>query len=747
MRFTQAIGALIFLLLCQSSAFALSEGDILSPEQAFSPSVETDNATGQLTVIFDIQDGYYLYRDKISVSPDTTDLTLGELKSPPGKVKQDEFFGQVETYRGLIETSAEVVKSGAGVARVTVKYQGCADVGICYPPTTQQFDVDIAAFETAPKDNGKSENFSLSAFSNSPDAFLDPDAAFKAKLLEKKPGLFEVSFDIAEGYYLYKDKMTVTADESIQSLAPSLPGGEIHEDEFFGQTETYRYVLNVPVQYIKAADAPDQSLIEVGYQGCADEGLCYPPMTKSFSLALADTSGSTTETVLPAKASPAPTAPVALTEQDSLAAKLGSSGVWAIALTFFGLGLLLAFTPCVFPMIPILSSLIVGQGESISTKRSFILSLVYVLAMALTYTIAGIIVGLSGENVQAVFQNPWILCAFAALFVALSLSMFGFYELQMPTAIQSRLTNLSNKQRGGKLGGVAIMGFLSALIVGPCVTAPLVGALIYIAQTGDALTGGLALFSLSIGMGVPLILIGMSAGKFLPRAGAWMDITKAIFGVLLLAVAIWMMDRVLPFYVTMLLAAALIIVSSIYLGAFEPVDPSKSRWRYFWKGVGLIGVFYGALIMIGASAGGTSLLTPLKGVFASGSGATAQTQTLQFIPIKGLEGLESALKEAQARNQPVMLDFYADWCVSCKEMEHYTFTDPAVISTLAGTLLLQSDVTDNDELDKALLKHFGLFGPPAMLFFNKEGDEMRNYRVMGFMEAERFSALAGQAIR
>lgn len=749
MNTIKALGVCLITLLFQSNALALSEDDILAPQEAFAPTVNADASGRNLSVHFDIQEGYYLYRDKIAVTPETDAIILGALNSPAGDVKQDEFFGEVETYRGPIDVNVAVQQTTGETADITVKYQGCADIGICYPPTTQTFRVDLAAFE-APALPASSSSGLPGAFAESfgSDDFLSPEQAFKIGLTNTQQGEIEISFDIAEGYYLYKDKVTATADDSLEHFSFTLPDGEVHEDEFFGRTETYRYVLTVPASYTKSDTQFGDSLIEIGYQGCADEGLCYPPMTKSFSLALAaaNPQSDTAPDTLTTSPSPVTTTSV-ISEQDSLAAKLAENGIWTIILTFFGLGLLLAFTPCVFPMIPILSSLIVGQGEEITTKRSLLLSLVYVLAMALTYTVAGIIVGLSGENVQALFQNPWVLSAFAALFVALSLSMFGFYELQMPSAIQSRLTNLSNKQKGGTLGGVAIMGFLSALIVGPCVTAPLVGALIYIAQTGDAITGGLALFSLSIGMGVPLILIGMSAGKFLPRAGAWMDVTKAVFGVLLLGVAIWMMDRVLPFFATMMLVATLIIVCGIYLGAFEQVDATKSRWRYLWKGIGLIAVIYGTLIMIGASAGGQSLITPLKGVFSSGSDNVNATEGLRFRQIKGLEGLNAALKEASAREQSIMLDFYADWCVSCKEMEHYTFTDPRVIETLSETLLIQADVTANDEDDKALLKHFGLFGPPAILFFNAQGAEMKSYRVMGYMDADTFSAQAAGAIK
>jgi thiol:disulfide interchange protein DsbD len=395
-------------------------------------------------------------------------------------------------------------------------------------------------------------------------------------------------------------------------------------------------------------------------------------------------------------------------------------------------------------MIPILMGIIVGQGEDQSVKKSFSLSLVYVLAMASTYTIVGILVGLSGENIQAWFQNPWIIGSFAAIFVALAMSMFGFYELQMPSSIQNRLAQISNNQRGGTLMGTAIMGFLSALIVGPCVTAPLVGALIYIAETGDAVLGGMALFALSMGMGAPLLVLGASAGKVLPKAGAWMETTKAVFGVLLLGLGIWLLERVAPAAATMTLWAALLIVSAIYMGALTSLSKEDSGWQKLWKGLGIILLVYGIAIFIGMSAGNRNVFQPLKGLGTSISSSQVTTNAsvashLNFKQIKGVAGLQAALAEAKAQGKPVMLDFYADWCVSCKEMEALTFADPAVQQALAGVVLLQADVTPNDDLDKALYKHFGIIGPPSIMFFDRDGNELKNFRVVGFMKAEQFA--------
>jgi thiol:disulfide interchange protein DsbD len=431
---------------------------------------------------------------------------------------------------------------------------------------------------------------------------------------------------------------------------------------------------------------------------------------------------------------------------DEIAATLQGGSLLVIVGVFFLLGLGLAFTPCIFPMIPILSGIIAGQGENITTRKAFILSLVYVLAMALTYTFAGVLAGLFGANLQATFQNPWILSTFAGVFVLLALSMFGFYDLQLPTSLQSKLTEMSNKQQGGSLLGVAIMGLLSALIVGPCVAPPLAGALIYIGQTGDALLGGLALFSLSLGMGAPLLVIGASAGKLLPRAGSWMNAVKAVFGVALLGVAILLLERIIPTDIAMLLWGILLIVSAVYMGALRHLEIEASGWQKLWKGLGVVFLVYGALMLVGAAAGGKDTLQPLRGLAIGG--AAHSTQELVFKRIKTTTDLERELAAASARGQTVMLDFYADWCVSCKEMEKYTFSDPQVIEALQETLLLQADVTANDAEDQALLQgHFGLPGPPAIMFYGTDGQERKNYRVIGFKPADEFTAQVKNALR
>jgi len=575
------------------------------------------------------------------------------------------------------------------------------------------------------------------------DDILEVDDAFQLST-EIEGNRFVARWVIAKGHYLYQDKMNITpSNDNIETTALQLGPGEEKDDPIFNKIlYVYHDSAEVALPIISTGGAKD-AVFKVEYQGCSEiSGICYPPQKREINVRLPDIVAS----AIAGQGQPGSAADV-VSEQDRIANTLKQGNTWLTILAFFGAGLLLALTPCVFPMIPILMGIIVGQGENQTVRSTFILSLVYVLAMALTYTVVGILVGLSGENIQAWFQNPWIISTFVAIFIALSFSMFGFYELQMPASIQSKITQISNSQQGGTLTGVAIMGFLSALIVGPCVTAPLVGALIYIAETGDAVLGGLALFSLSMGMGAPLLAIGASAGKVLPKAGAWMDAVKAVFGVLLLGLGIWMLERVAPAALTMALWAALLIVSAVYMGAIDTLPEGASGWRKLWKGTGLLLLVYGVILIIGLASGGRDVFHPLKGIAISGGGTTEQVSHLPFRQIKGIDGFNAALADARAQGKTVMLDFYADWCVSCKEMEVLTFSDPAVQQALANTVLLQADVTPNDEQDKALYRHFGIIGPPSIMFFDKDGNERRNFRVVGFLPADEFSAHVERAFK
>jgi thiol:disulfide interchange protein DsbD len=742
----------LLALLLSFNLFAQDE-ELLEPDQAFALSVTAVDAT-TLQARWDIAEGYYLYRSKFRFSSDTPGITLGEPQFPAGKIKHDEFFGDVEIYRGSVTVTIPVERSAnaPGTLALTATSQGCADLGVCYPPQRQQRKVSLPAQSTV------APQAALTALSNEfnplggEEDILEPDQAFRFDAIVEDGNTLLARWEIAPKHYLYKDKFRFALSDSkgVTLGQVELPKGEEKDDEFFGRIEVYHNAVEARLPLMRENLDPTGITLKVSYQGCAEAGICYPPQKKDISLQLpAGVAGAAIAAAPVATAAEntvAATDSPPLSEQDQLAAALaGGNTAWTILL-FFAAGLLLAFTPCVFPMIPILSSIIVGQGEGITTRKAFTLSVIYVLAMALTYTVAGVIAGLFGANIQAMFQNPWVLGSFAAVFVALSFSMFGFYELQLPSALQSKLTEVSNKQQGGTLTGVAIMGLLSALIVGPCVAPPLMGALIYIGQTGDPYLGGAALFALSLGMGAPLIAIGTAGGKFLPRAGGWMDAVKAVFGVLLLAVAIWMLERILPAAIIMLLWALLLIISAVYMGAVDAIKEGASGWHKLWKGLGLVLLLQGALLLIGLAAGTTDPLQPLKGAGFGGVAAVPQ-QHLSFRTITTVDDLEREVATASAAGKSVMLDFYADWCVSCKEFEKYTFSDPQVIDALSNTVVLQANVTANDEADQALLKRFKLIGPPGIIFYDTQGKELAAHRVVGFMSAEEFAAHIQRALQ
>lgn len=723
--------------------FAHAAQQPLPPDQVFRLAVHAGD--GMITAHWDILPDYYLYQARFKFISHTPGITLGKPQFPVGEKVHDKFFGDEVIYHHGV--TVQIPYSGAGKLDLEAVYQGCNEkIGFCYPPQHQHVSLLLAAADKTAAATGAVHPPDLAALvsgGNSTDqSFPPPDQVFHFAAYAKDANTIEVRWQIADGYYLYRQKFHfASSDPDIQLGAPGFPQGEIKNDNYFGTSEVYKHDVDALIPVTRSGDTTRFTLT-ASYQGCATKGLCYPPITKTVLLDMA-TPGSTSTAI----AAPAPEAASNGSQQDRLAALIRTGNLAWVFLAFIGLGLLLTFTPCVLPMIPIISGIIVGQGKKITTLHAFLLSLTYVLAMALTYTVAGVLVALLGSNIQLWLQNPWVLSLFALIFVLLALSMFGFYELQMPSAIQSRLAERSNRARSGAFTGVAVMGVLSALIVGPCITAPLVAALIVIGESGEPVRGGLALFALGLGMGIPLLIIGTSAGKLVPKAGHWMDAVKAVFGVMMLAVAIWFLSRVIPGPVTLFLWAALAIVCGIYLSALDPVAAGSSGWRKLWKGLGVLVLLYGIILLIGAATGGDDPLRPLErfstrsantsvGVVAS---PVAQSG-LKFTRIKSVDDLDHALSAAAAAHKPAMLDFYADWCVSCKEMEHSAFMDPAVQTALAGSVLLQADVTADDAADQALLKHFGIYGPPSIMFFGRDGQELRDMRVVGYMDAPQFAA-------
>lgn len=566
--------------------------------------------------------------------------------------------------------------------------------------------------------------------------FLDPAIAFRFEARMAEPQVIEVRYQIADDYYMYRERFGFRAS-GVKLGEPQIPTGKVKYDETFQKdVETHKgeLVIRIPVE------GTGPFTLVAASQGCADAGLCYPPQEHSAQLTAGASGGGTPSLAAvlatgagaaqlsSAASPPAFQAPAAASAADQPSDLAGIAGILAggrmlaIIPAFVLLGLGLAFTPCVLPMVPILSSIIVGEGRQVSRSRGFVLSLTYSLGMAIVYTLLGVAAGLAGEGLAAALQNPWVLGAFALLIVAMAMSMFGFYELQMPAVLQTRLASASGRQSGGKLLGVFTMGAISALIVGPCVAAPLAGALVYISQTRDVVIGGAALFAMAVGMSIPLLLVGVSAGSLLPRAGAWMESVKRLFGALMLAMALWLVSPVLPPLVQMLGWAALLVGYGVYL----------LRRHKHWAALAAGAAFamLGGAQLVGAATGGRDALAPLAHLTGEAH------QGLVFKRIKTVDDLDREL--ANAGGKTVMLDFYADWCVSCKEMEKLTFVDPAVQARLADTILLQVDVTANDAQDKAMLKRFTLFGPPAIILFGRDGQEIPDSRVIGYQDSAKF---------
>ncbi|MCE9632682.1 MAG: protein-disulfide reductase DsbD [Methylophilales bacterium] len=564
-----------------------------------------------------------------------------------------------------------------------------------------------------------------SVFSASSDeAFLSPDEAFKLNVQSLDAQTLIASFTVAPGHYLYQKRISFKLGEGTKSSisAVELPKGEIKDDPNFGKSEVYHHPFEVTIRLQHIGATPQKITLNAGFQGCSEKGLCYAPMKKTFELEL-----------------PATTTKLASTpsENDHIQNLLGSHKLWLITLGFFGFGLLLAFTPCVFPMIPILSGIIVGYGEHPSRAHAFHLSLAYTLGMAVAYALAGVAAGLSGHLISNTLQNPWALGFGALLFVVLALSMFDLYELRLPSAFESRIAEATNHIKGGRFISVFAMGALSALLVSPCVAAPLAGALLFIANTHDVVLGGVALFAMALGMGMPLLAVGLSH-SMLPKAGHWMTVVRNLFGIMMLGMAIWLVSPVIPVAAQMGLWGALAIGTAIFLSALDPLPAEAGNGPRLGKAIGIVALILGASLILGALAGNRNPLQPLSGIFSNSKADSKVESGLPFKRIKNVADLDAAV--LAAKGHYVMLDFYADWCASCKEYERTTFSDPRIRKALKDVSLLQADVTDNTAEDKALLARFGLFGPPGILFFDREGVEIVPAKVVGYQPAELFMA-------
>jgi len=614
--------------------------------------------------------------------------------------------------------------------------------GACTAASPQGFpstpDAPPASSSPAPPASPLDSIKSWLGGSGSQEELLPPDEAFQIAVRVKDANTLIATLTPARNYYLYRDRIGFSVDDppSIAVAGVTLPKGKSKADPTFGTVDVFHQPFDAVIALRRPDPAADRMTLRARYQGCNEPlGVCYPPIEKSVVVALAGAAASPAGSLL--AATPTANEP----SEDGRVRQLFAGGsTWALLAAFFGFGLLLAFTPCMLPMIPILSGIIVGHGQHMTRHRAVGLSAVYVLGMALTYALAGVAAGLAGTLLAAYLQNPWVLGSFALIFVLLALSMFGLYELQLPSALQSRLTTAGSRLQGGHVAAVFFMGVLSAVIVGPCVAAPLAGALLYIGQTHDVMLGGTALFAMAVGMGVPLLVVGATAGTLLPKAGAWTEAVKRVFGVAMLAVAVYLVSPVIPVVVQQLLWAALLIVPAVYLHALDPLPAGAPGHRRLFKGVGVIALVVGVALMVGALAGHRDILQPLAG-FRGGSGA--ERSELAFRPVNSVAELDTRLQAARGR--PVMLDFWAEWCVSCKEMDRFTFGNARVQARLNDTVLLRADVTANTAEHQALLARFSLFGPPGIVFFDRDGSEVA-FRVIGYQPPEQFLASLDRAL-
>ncbi len=776
---TRLLLAIVTLLGALSPAFAahseLPRLELLEPDQAFSLSTRVIDAQ-TLEARWSIAQGYYMYRDKFRFEPMDDSLSLAAAVLPKGKEKTDPFFGTTEIYTKNVTVRIPIARRAgvAHVATVQVTAQGCNEpIGVCYPPITKQVRFDLPPLTTP----GTSVSERIESLKQLGDLigggdeiqeFLHPDQAYVLSVERVTENELLARFLIAQGYYLYRDKTRFALRASAGMPgdratlgAYELPPGKRKLDPYFGETTVYYGEAAVRLPLTAAAGANADVRLQATYQGCAEKGICYPPITKDFDVRLG---GGEIMAVAALDAVQAPATALgttastgSVTDAGRVRRGRGIGTLLLVVLAAFGTGLLLTFTPCVLPMIPILSSVIISQGDKhITHVRGGVIALTYVLGTAVTYTAIGVVAGATGDQLQAYFQNVWAIGLLSLIFLAMALSMFGFYELQVPAFLQSRLQQRTQGLGGTSLAGVFILGLVAALIVGACVAPLLISALGVAIASQDAFLGGVIMFSMALGMGVILVGVGIGAGALLPKAGAWMDRVKQVFGVMLLAVAIYLLGFV-PGVPVLLLWSALLIVVAVYLGATQSLPKDAGGWRYLWKGVGTFLLIWGVLALLGGIAGGRDILRPLPvsltgAGFSFDAGVRAPSeQTLvggmAFERITSPEALERRLTAARAAGRPVLLDYYADWCIDCLRMERLTFSDPRVRQALSGKfVLLQADVTDAfDPGIKAIKQRFGVYGPPATLFFSAAGEERTELRFYGFRSAEEFLRILRQA--
>ena len=738
-------------LLITSQTFALSEGDLLPPDQAFSVNARAIDAN-TVEVEWTAADGYYMYNDKFNFKSETAGIELGEVVLPPGKkkigIRPDGTEGELEVYRHKLALKVPLIRSSDATSlSLTVGAQGCADLGVCYPPAKHTILLNLPAAASAPASGiQKLSSLGDSLLGSGQVEFLAPDQAFSYSASLNKNGDIVANWTIADGYYLYKDKFSFSTDTTgVQLGEVKLPKGKMHHgilpDGSEGEVEVYLNTLSIIIPVDNAPAAGTLSFT-AKFQGCADAGICYPPMTKQTDLVVSNTIATK------------PAATTAGTDATSSNGNSEKSYLWYVLIAF-AVGLGLTFTPCVLPMIPILSSIIVGQSQDgqISKFKGGMLAASYVFGTSVIYTAAGYVAGESGSQLQAYFQNPWLIGGVSIILLTLALSMFGLFTIQMPAAIQSRMQTKSAGLKGGSMFGVFLMGVLSSMIVGACASPILLSVLIVAIESQDPVLGSLIMFSMSWGMGAILIAIGIGAGALIPKAGTWMDSVKYFFGVLLIAVAIYILT-ILPAVPVLLLWGVFFITLGVYLGATQSLPEGSNGWRVFWKGIGTVLLIWGVLSLLGGMQGNRDIMQPVS--FNSLSiGNTTTTSNIHseesvhdlFIQIKSNADLDRELAKATAAGKPVIIDFFATWCTDCIRMEKNTFADATVTGLMKQFVALQIDVSDpSDPNTSAVQKRFGVYGPPALLFFDKQGQRIKNMDFYGFKDAKEFATHIKQAL-
>ncbi len=753
---------LLYAMLAMGSALAIIPlghanslpSGLLKADKAFALSAQVRNGDA-VVAHWNIARGYYLYRDKFRFVVQNSGIALQNPVFPAGIRKHDEYFGDVQIYRNAVSVLLPVSRTDPAVRTLNLQVtaQGCADIGVCYPPIVKTVTLTLPPSRVPTTTPGRPPASAVETSGTTDDnrQFLKPGQAFRLQVVRRTVDSLSARFAIAPGYYLYRDKIhfKLLPGQGI-SLAPYvLPSGLVEIDPFIGRTEIYETAFKITLPLIGNTGQAPVVRLQASYQGCAEKGICYPPITKVVTVAMTG-AGMTNEVA--SASGPAASGP----------GHHASFKTYMLAmLAGFGTGLLLAFTPCVLPMIPILSSIIVGQSDRNVTKlRAAMLSLSYVLGTAVTYTAAGELAGATGVQLQAYFQNPYAIGLFSAIFVFLALSMFGFYDLQVPAFIQSHLHHhsrelhkKSHRIKGGAFFGTFVLGLVSALIVGACVSPLLISALGIAISSHDPALGAAIMFSIAMGTGAILIAIGVGAGFLLPKAGPWMDKVKHVFGVLLLGVAIYVLSA-LPQVPVLLLWAALLIVAGVYLGATQTLAKDAGGWSYLWKGVGTVLLIWGVFALFGALSGKRNILNPLP----RGGVAGIATQITAGTPIEKAASsaplfqryatpreILAAMADARAQGKPVVLDFYASWCVDCVQLERGTFSDPRVRAALSHFVALQADVTDTDAATQALKTQFGVLGPPAVLWFSPDGRELKRLSFYGYRSPDRFLATVLQA--